>query len=130
MNTPENTQANDFLKKNALDPEITKTASGLQFKIIKEGTGKTPDQNNIVTVHYIGKLVDGTVIDSSYDKGAPATFPANGVIPGWQEALVMMSEGSKWEIFIPPSLGYGERGIGPIPPNSTLIFEVELLGVK
>ncbi len=104
--------------------------SGLQYKVLKEGTGPKPKPGDTVTVNYEGKLIDGTVFDSSYKRGEPATFPVTGVIPGWTEALQLMKEGAKWELFIPPSLAYGERGAGPvIGPNSTLIFTVELLKV-
>ena len=105
--------------------------SGLQYKVIAEGSGKTPQATDTVTVNYKGTLIDGTEFDSSYKRGQPASFQVNGVIKGWTEALQLMKEGSKWQLFIPPDLAYGERGAGrTIPPNSTLIFEVELISVK
>ena len=108
------------------------TASGLQYKLVKEGTGAQPKENDTVTVNYRGTLIDGkTEFDSSYKRGEPATFPVNGVIKGWTEALQLMKVGSKYQLFIPPNLAYGERAVGPdISPNSTLIFDVELMGVK
>ena len=106
------------------------TESGLQYLILSEGRGNNPTLNDNVTVHYHGTLIDGTIFDSSVDRKQPATFPLNGVIPGWQEALQMMSGGSKWKIFIPSELAYGESGTGAIGPNSTLIFEVELLSIN
>jgi FKBP-type peptidyl-prolyl cis-trans isomerase FklB len=102
----------------------------LQYKVLAEGSGKAPGAADNVTVNYKGTLINGTEFDSSYKRGQPATFKANGVIKGWTEALQLMKEGSKWQLFIPPELGYGERGAGPVPPNSTLIFEVELISVK
>ncbi len=104
--------------------------SGLEYKVLTEGSGKIPKAEDTVTVHYKGTFIDGKEFDSSYKRGQPATFKVNGVIKGWSEALQLMKEGAKWEIFVPPDLGYGERGGGPIQPNSTLIFEVELLAVK
>jgi FKBP-type peptidyl-prolyl cis-trans isomerase FklB len=104
--------------------------SGLQYKILTEGSGKTPKAEDTVTVHYKGTLIGGAEFDSSYKRGQPATFQVKGVIKGWTEALQLMKEGAKWQLFIPPELGYGERGAGPISPNSTLIFEVELISVK
>lgn len=103
---------------------------GLQYKVITEGSGKIPKINDTVTVNYRGTLVDGTELDNSYKKGQPATFKADQIIKGWTEALQLMKEGSKWQLVIPPELAYGEAGMGPIPPNSTLIFEVELLSTK
>ncbi len=94
-----------------------------------EGSGKTPTATDQVTVNYRGALIDGTEFDNSYVRGEPVTFQADGAIRGWTEALQLMKEGSKWRLFIPPDLGYGERGTGPIPPNSTLVFEVELISV-
>ena len=117
-----------FLAENKTKDGIKTTASGLQYKIIKEGEGPSPKAGDTVTVHYRGTFVDGTEFDSSYQRGEPATFPLTGVIPGWTEALQLMKKGSKWELFIPSELAYGERGAGNrIPPNSTLIFEVELI---
>ena len=107
------------------------TDSGLRYRIIKEGEGvKNPSANSVVTVHYIGKLENGTEFDSSYRRNQPASFPVNGVITGWTEALQLMRVGDKWELTIPPELGYGSEGAGnTIPPNATLIFEVELIGI-
>lgn len=123
--------ANQFLAENAKKPGVKTTASGLQYKIIKEGTGKRPTKENTVKVHYTGKLIDGKVFDSSVQRGQPVEFKLGGVIPGWTEGLQLIKEGGKIELYIPPNLGYGERGAGQtIPPNSALIFEVELLEVK
>ncbi len=120
-----------FLTANRNKPGVKVTESGLQYKVIEEGSGKQPSANSKVTVHYRGTLIDGTEFDSSYGRGQPATFPVNGVIPGWQEALKMMKEGAKWQLFIPSDLAYGERGAGGrIGPNATLVFDVELLKVE
>ena len=119
-----------FLEQNKQKDGVMTTESGLQYLILSEGKGKNPTLNDNVTVHYHGTLIDGTIFDSSVDRKQPATFPLNGVIPGWQEALQMMSVGSKWKIFIPSELAYGESGAGAIGPNSTLIFEVELLSIN
>ena len=120
-----------YLADNAQREGVTTTASGLQYKVIKPGTGRSPTVSDSVTVHYRGTLVDGKQFDSSYDRGEPATFPVNGVIAGWTEALQLMKEGDKWKLTIPPQLAYGERGAGKlIPPNSTLVFEVELIKVN
>lgn len=120
-----------FLAANKKKEGVKTTSSGLQYKIIKEGAGKTPKATDTVTVHYRGTLLDGTEFDSSYKRGQPASFPVNGVITGWTEALQMMKTGSKWQLFIPPNLAYGERGAGPlIGPNAVLVFEVELLSIK
>lgn len=124
-------QSEKFLLENKNKEGVETTASGLQYKIVSEGTGKSPTTADRVTVHYTGKLTDGTVFDSSVQRGQPATFRVNQVIPGWTEALQMMQEGDKWTLFIPYTLGYGERGSPPtIPPFSTLIFEVELMKVN
>lgn len=121
----------NFLTENKTKEGVQVTESGLQYKVLKEGSGKTPAATDTVTVHYIGKLTDGTVFDSSVQRGEPVTFGVNQVIPGWTEALQLMQEGDKWEIYVPYPLAYGERGAGAqIPPFSTLIFEVELLEVK
>jgi FKBP-type peptidyl-prolyl cis-trans isomerase len=120
-----------FLESNKTKEGVKTTASGLQYKIISSGTGKSPASADRVTVHYTGKLPDGTVFDSSIQRGQPATFRVNQVIPGWTEALQLMKEGDKWILYIPYTLGYGERGSPPqIPPFSTLVFEVELLKVN
>jgi FKBP-type peptidyl-prolyl cis-trans isomerase FklB len=120
-----------FLAENKKKEGIKTTASGLQYKVLKEGTGPTPKVSDSVTTHYRGTLLDGKEFDSSYKRGEPATFPVSGVIKGWTEALQLMKVGSKYQLFIPPALGYGERGAGQdIGPNETLIFEVELLGIK
>jgi FKBP-type peptidyl-prolyl cis-trans isomerase FklB len=120
-----------FLASNKGKEGVVTLPSGLQYKVLKEGTGPMPTADDRVTVNYRGKLVDGTEFDSSYSRGKPATFPVKGVIPGWTEALQHMKVGSKWEIYVPASLAYGERGAGHvIAPNSTLIFEVELLGIE
>ena len=119
-----------FLEQNKQKDGVMTTESGLQYLILSEGKGNNPTLNDNVTVHYHGTLIDGTIFDSSVDRQQPATFPLNGVIPGWQEALQMMSVGSKWKIFIPSELAYAESGAGAIGPNSTLIFEVELLSIN
>jgi len=121
----------EFLAANAKKEGVQTTASGLQYKVIEAGTGKTPAETDKVKVHYTGTLVDGTEFDSSIKRGQPATFPVNGVIKGWTEALQLMKEGAKYQLFIPAELAYGERGAGPvIGPNSTLIFDVELIAVN
>jgi FKBP-type peptidyl-prolyl cis-trans isomerase FklB len=102
----------------------------LQYKVLKEGTGRIPKPTDQVEVHYRGTLIDGTEFDSSYRRGEPLVLRADGVIEGWKEALTMMKVGSKWQLFIPSDLAYGPRGQGLIPPNSALIFDVELLGIK
>jgi FKBP-type peptidyl-prolyl cis-trans isomerase FklB len=120
-----------FLEENKKKEGIKTTASGLQYKSIKEGTGAQPKGNDTVTVNYRGTLINGTEFDSSYKRGQPATFPLNGVIKGWTEGLQLMKAGSKYQLFIPPNLAYGDRAVGPdISANSTLIFDVELIGVK
>jgi FKBP-type peptidyl-prolyl cis-trans isomerase FklB len=120
-----------FLAENGKKEGIKTLPSGLEYKVLTEGSGKMPKAEDTVTVHYKGTLIDGTEFDSSYKRGQPATFKVKGVIKGWTEALQLMKEGSKWQLFIPPELGYGERAAGPqIPPNSALIFEVELISVK
>ncbi len=120
-----------FLSENKKKEGVKTLPSGLQYKIIKAGTGKKPKSNDTVTVNYRGTLIDGTEFDSSFRRGQPATFPVSGVIPGWTEAMQLMAEGAKWELFVPPNLAYGERGAGGlIGPNATLIFEVELIFVQ
>jgi len=124
-------EGESFLAENKKRAGVTTLPSGLQYKVFKAGTGKTPTDTNTVTVHYRGTLIDGTEFDSSYRRGQPATFQVKGVIPGWIEALKLMQEGAKWQLFIPPNLAYGERGAGSvIGPNATLIFEVELISIQ
>ena len=123
--------ASTFMAENKGKPGVVALSSGLQYKVITEGAGPKPKESDTVTVHYRGTLIDGTEFDSSYSRGEPATFPVNGVIKGWTEALQLMPVGSKWQLFIPSSLGYGERGAaGLIGPNATLIFEVELVSIQ
>lgn len=120
-----------FLEQNAKRKEVHVTASGLQYRVINSGSGKSPRSTDQVTTHYHGSLLDGSVFDSSVNRKSPAKFPVNGVIQGWQEALPMMKEGDKWELFIPYNLAYGEHGAGDtIPPCATLIFEIELITVN
>jgi FKBP-type peptidyl-prolyl cis-trans isomerase FklB len=120
-----------FLEENKKKEGVKATASGLQYKVIKDGTGPQPKETDTVTVNYRGTLIGGTEFDSSYKRGQPATFPLNGVIKGWTEGLQLMKTGSKYQFFVPANLAYGDRNVGPdIAPNSTLIFEVELIGVK
>lgn len=119
-----------FLAENAKRDEVSVTESGLQYEVIATGEGEKPTAQSTVRVHYHGSLVDGNVFDSSVDRGQPAEFPVGGVIPGWTEALQLMTEGSKWRLYIPYNLAYGEQGSqGAIPPYATLIFEVELLAI-
>lgn len=120
----------DFLSKNKRVPGVITSKSGLQYKILKEGTGAIPSDTSQVEVNYEGRLIDGTVFDSSYKRGQSATFGCNQVIKGWTEALTMMKEGDVWELYIPYNLAYGERGNQSIPPYATLIFKVELIKVK
>ena len=117
-----------FLEDNAQRPEVKTTASGLQYEVLTEGTGPKPTGSTArVTVHYEGRLINGTVFDSSYKRNQPASFGLNQVISGWTEGVQLMPQGSKYRFFIPSDMGYGSRGAGSIPPNSTLIFDVELL---
>jgi FKBP-type peptidyl-prolyl cis-trans isomerase FklB len=118
-----------FLAENKKKEGVIETASGLQYKVIKEGTGKKPTAEDVVTVHYEGKLLDNTIFDSSYDRKEPATFPLNGVIKGWTEGLQLMKEGGIYELYIPSDLAYGDMGNQGIPGGSTLIFKVELIKV-
>ena len=120
-----------FLEENGKRPGVKTTASGLQYEVMKEGTGAMPKATDKVTTHYHGTLLDGKVFDSSVNRGQPIDFPCNGVIQGWQEALQLMKVGSKWKLFVPYNLAYGERGAGgDIGPYETLIFEVELLKIN
>jgi FKBP-type peptidyl-prolyl cis-trans isomerase FklB len=120
-----------FLAENKKKEGVVVLPSGLQYKVITEGSGPQPKATDTVSVNYRGTLVDGTEFDSSIKRGQPATFNVNGVIPGWTEALQLMREGSKWQLFIPPNLGYGERGAGgAIGPNAVLIFDVELISIN
>ncbi|MDO1445869.1 FKBP-type peptidyl-prolyl cis-trans isomerase [Rhodocytophaga aerolata] len=121
----------DFLAENKNKEGVKTLPSGLQYQVLQAGKGKTPSKTDKVTTHYHGTLIDGTVFDSSYERGEPATFPVNGVIAGWTEALQLMQEGAKWRLFIPSNLAYGSRGAGSdIGPDSTLIFDVELISVN
>ena len=119
-----------FLANNKKNPAVVELPSGMQYEILKDGAGESPKAISTVTTHYTGKLIDGTVFDSSVERGQPAQFPVNGVINGWTEALQLMKPGSKWKLFIPSDLAYGEGGSPPkIGPGATLIFEVELISV-
>lgn len=130
-NGPALEEGQNFLQENADKDGVTVLASGMQYRVMESGEGRSPQPTDQVTTHYHGKLINGKVFDSSVDRGTPATFPVNGVIQGWQEALPMMKEGDKWELFIPHDLAYGEQGAGSdIAPFSTLIFEVELISVN
>jgi FKBP-type peptidyl-prolyl cis-trans isomerase FklB len=120
-----------FLAENQKKEGVNTLSSGLQYKVIKPGSGKKPKAEDLVTVHYRGTLIGGAEFDSSYGRGKPASFPVNRVIPGWTEVLQLMEEGAKWEVFIPSKLAYGEQGAGnEIGPNATLIFEIELVSVQ
>jgi len=120
-----------FLKQNATQPGVKTTPSGLQYKVITEGTGKSPAATDTVLVHYRGTTIDGVEFDSSYKRNEPISFPLNGVIPGWTEGVQLMKEGGKIQLFIPSNLAYGSRGAGGvIAPDSTLIFDIELLKVQ
>jgi len=121
----------DFLEANMQKPGVVALPSGLQYEVITEGSGPKPTAYNTVTCHYHGTMIDGTIFDSSVQRGKPASFPLSQVIKGWTEGVQLMPTGSKWRFFIPPHLGYGDRQVGgTIGPNSTLIFEVELLGIN
>lgn len=121
-----------FFEENGTRPNVVTTSTGLQYIVLKEGSGKKPNSSSTVVTHYQGELVDGTIFDSSRQRGAPATFAVGGVIKGWTEALQLMNEGSHWRLFIPPELAYGSRGAGAglIPANAILIFDIELLEVN
>jgi FKBP-type peptidyl-prolyl cis-trans isomerase FkpA len=118
-----------FLEENGRKQGITVTPSGLQYEALAQGSGGKPGSADVVRVHYRGTLIDGTVFDSSYDRGEPVEFPLNGVIPGWTEGLQLMNEGGHYRFYIPSDLAYGDRGTGNIPPFAPLIFEVELLSI-
>ena len=118
-----------FLAENAQREGITALASGLQYEVLSTGTGAMPTREDTIRAHYHGTLIDGTVFDSSYERGQPAEFPVGGVIAGWTEALQLMNAGSKWRLYVPSELAYGEQGVGSIPPHSVLVFDVELLDV-
>jgi FKBP-type peptidyl-prolyl cis-trans isomerase FklB len=124
------TVGREFLAENGKKEGIVTLPSGLQYEVLTDAEGPKPAATDRVTTHYRGTLIDGTQFDSSYDRGQPATFPLNGVIAGWTEALQLMSPGAKWRLYIPPELAYGERAQGPIPANSTLIFDVELIEIN
>ncbi len=123
-------EGEEFLAQNKLKEGVIETPSGLQYKVLKEGSGESPDDNDMVSVHYTGTLICGTVFDSSRERGEPVEFPVNGVIPGWTEALKLMKPGAQYLLYIPAKLAYGEKKTGPIPEGSTLIFDVELLDVE
>ena len=126
-----NANAEKFIMENKNKEGVVTLPSGLQYKVLQEGTGRTPTATDTVSTHYRGTLLDGREFDSSYKRNEPTEFPVNRVIKGWTEALQLMKEGSKWMLYIPPHLAYGERGAGGlIGPNETLIFEIELLKVK
>ena len=118
-----------FLEENAKRDGITVLASGLQYEVLTAGDGAKPSREDSVRTHYHGTLIDGTVFDSSYNRGQPAEFPVAGVIAGWTEALQLMNAGSKWRLYVPSELAYGAQGVGSIPPHSVLVFDVELLDV-
>lgn len=123
--------ADAFLAQNAKQPGVVTLADGLQYKVVRSGpaTGAKPGPVDEVKVNYEGKLVDGTVFDSSYESGSPASFPLQGLVPAWREALVMMRPGDEWTLYVPPALGYGAQDKGPIPGNSVMIFRIELIDV-
>jgi FKBP-type peptidyl-prolyl cis-trans isomerase FklB len=131
MSTNHKEQGEQFLAENAKQPDVQTTSSGLQYRIVREGTGKSPQATDTVEVHYRGTFINGKTFDSSYDRGETIEFPLNGVIRGWTEGLQLMKEGGEARLFIPYQLGYGERGAGgAIPPYAALIFDVELIKVK
>jgi FKBP-type peptidyl-prolyl cis-trans isomerase FklB len=131
MSEKNRVEAEAFLAANAKKPGVVTLPSGLQYRVITQGKGKKPSATSTVTTHYAGRLLDGTEFDSSVKRGQPATFPVNGVIKGWSEALQLMPVGSKWELVVPSALAYGDQGAGGvIPPGAVLIFEVELLSIK
>ena len=122
-------KAATYFEELAKKPGVLKDPSGFYYEILKEGTGPLPTMNDTVRLHYHGTLIDGTVFDSSYERGQPAEFPVGGVIPGWVEALQLMGTGSKWRLHVPSELAYGAQGVGSIPPHSVLVFDVELLDI-
>ena len=122
-------ESQEFLKANSLKPGIKQLENGIQYQVLKEGTGASPKPTDTVTVHYTGSFLDGEVFDSSVKRGQPATFPLDRVIKGWTETVPRMKVGDKWKLFIPPGLAYGERGNEAIPPNKLLVFEIELLEI-
>jgi len=128
--TKNQAEGEKFLAANGKKEGVVTTKSGLQYKVVKSGTGQTPKATDVVQAHYRGTLLDGTEFDSSYKRGKPSEFPVGRVIPGWTEALQLMKVGDKWVLYIPADLAYGEGGQGPIPPNSTLVFDIELVGIK
>jgi len=131
MNNNNKAEGEAFLAENAKKSGVTTLPSGLQYEVLTEGAGKKPSLGSSVTTHYHGTLINGTVFDSSYQRGQPATFPVNGVIAGWTEALQLMGEGSKYRLYIPSDLAYGKRGAGrDIPGDTALIFDVELIKVN
>ena len=119
----------EYLAENAKREGVTVLASGLQYEVLVQGSGAKPSADDQVRTHYHGTLIDGTVFDSSYERGQPAEFPVNGVIPGWVEALQLMNTGSKWRLHVPSELAYGGQAVGSIPPHSVLVFDVELLDI-
>lgn len=123
-------QGRAFLEENGMREEVTTTSSGLQYEVVVEGEGPKPAATSSVRVHYEGTLIDGTVFDSSYERGEPISFPLDRVIPGWTEGVQLMPVGSTYKFYIPPGLAYGDRAAGTIPANSVLIFKVELLGIE
>ncbi len=128
---PRAAEAAAFMAENAKQPGVRTLPSGLQYKVVKSGPegGRRPGPEDEVKVHYEGTLPDGTVFDSSYQQGVPAILTMDRVVPGWEEALQLMRPGDEWYLYLPPKLGYGEEGMGPIPPNTPLVFRIELLGV-
>lgn len=123
-------RSDDFMEQNKKKADVVTLESGLQYKVIKEGSGAKPTKDDVLTAHYQGSLADGTEFDSSYKRGEPATFRLTQMIPGWQQAFPLMKVGSKWELYVPANLAYGESGSGPIGPNEALVFQVELLDIK
>jgi FKBP-type peptidyl-prolyl cis-trans isomerase FklB len=123
-------EGKSWLAENAGREGVVVTGSGLQYQVLQTGDGLSPGLTDKVVTHYVGSFVDGKVFDSSVERGRPAEFPVDGVIKGWTEALQLMKEGDKWQLYIPPELGYGAKGTGPIPGNTVLVFEIELLKVK